>query len=236
MPSPASGLAPAAASSTPQSSTSGLAPAAASSTPQRFEGEGGWALSGPPLPPRLLAPGSAAALPQPYQPPQSPPPTATRPASIGARPSAAVPAALVEAAKSAASGTPGAARPSSAGSASSAATPSAPSSTPQGLLEAGGFESIFGLMMLSNAALGLKMPITPTLPILPGLAGMSARNTLRPMGPMQQVAIESRATAAGEAIVNPLSLIAQGPGHPNYPPGIPTWYAMRKMMPGPGGI
>lgn len=91
-------------------------------------------------------------------------------------------------------------------------------------------------MLLSNAALGLKMPITPTLPILPGLAGMSARNTLHPMGPMQQVAIESRATAAGEAIVNPLSMTAQGPEHPNYPPGIPMWYAMRKLMTGPGGI
>ena len=227
------------------SSGSTVAPLASSSSTQRLEGEGGWALSGPPLPPRLLAPGSAAALPQPYQPAQSPPPTISRAASIGARPSAAAPAGFVEAASAALGrsgyaaglpGAPGAARPSSAGSASLATASSALPSTPQGLLGTGGFESIFGLMLLSNAALGLKMPITPTLPILPGLAGMSARNTLHPMGPMQQVAIESRATAAGEAIVNPLSFNPQGPENPAYPPGVPMWYAMRKLMTGPGGI
>ena len=103
-------------------------------------------------------------------------------------------------------------------------------STPQQLVQAGGFESLFGLMLLSNAALGLKLPILPTVPALPGVAGMSARNSLNPLGPTQQVAMQARSTAAAEAIADPMSLIAEGPGHPNYPPALPAWYVMQGMM------
>ena len=73
---------------------------------------------------------------------------------------------------------------------------------------------------------------------MPGLAGMSARNTLHPMGPMQQVAMQARSTAAAEALVSPMQLLAQGPEHPNYEPAVPFWYVWRKLGIGglPGGI
>ena len=108
--------------------------------------------------------------------------------------------------------------------------------SPQALLGQGGFETIFGLMLLSNAAMGIKMPITPNLPIVPGLPGMSVRNTLNPLGPMQQVTMQARSTAAAESLFNPMNLIPEGEQHPNYMPAPPMWYVLRNMMSGPGGL
>ena len=170
--------------------------------------------------------------------------------ALATRPVAAIPAAGYPAAALAAAGVvpSNAAAPSAAASAlaaagavpsAAAAAPSAAAapteSTKKQLPLSDGktipFSSMFSMMLMSNAAMALKMPVLPSVPTLPGLPGAAARNSMRPLGPLHWIGAQARATSAAESLVEPDALLPQRAPQAAAQTAPPLWRVYRAIAP-----
>jgi len=156
-------------------------------------------------------------------------------AAAGVVPSTAAAPSAAAAALAAARAMPSAAAaaPSVAAAPSAAAAPS--ESTKKQLPLSDGktipFSSMFSMMLMSNAAMALKMPVLPSVPTLPGLPGAAARNSMRPLGPLHWIGAQARATSAAESLVEPDALLPQRAPQAAAQTAPPLWRVYRAIAP-----
>ena len=93
------------------------------------------------------------------------------------------------------------------------------------------FSSMFSMMLMSNAAMALKMPVLPSVPTLPGLPGAAARNSMRPLGPLHWIGAQARATSAAESLVEPDALLPQRAPQAAAQTAPPLWRVYRAIAP-----
>ena len=153
-------------------------------------------------------------------------------AAAGVVPSTAAAPSAAAAALAAARAVPSAA----AAAPSAAALPAAPTeSTKKQLPLSDGktipFSSMFSMMLMSNAAMALKMPVLPSVPTLPGLPGAAARNSMRPLGPLHWIGAQARATSAAESLVEPDALLPQRAPQAAAQTAPPLWRVYRAIAP-----
>ena len=107
----------------------------------------------------------------------------------------------------------------------------------------GMYQNFLGMMFMQPGAVGMGLPLVPSLPMLDGLPGMSVRRAGSYFGPHWDAQVTARSTAAAEALVEPLGLLPQNTEHPSYPPGVPlrfgfstTYPQVAQAMGGPAGF
>ena len=157
-------------------------------------------------------------------------------AAAGVVPSTAAAPSAAAAALAAARAVPSAAAaaPSAAAAAPSAAAAPTESTKKQLPLSDGKtipFSSMFSMMLMSNAAMALKMPVLPSVPTLPGLPGAAARNSMRPLGPLHWIGAQARATSAAESLVEPDALLPQRAPQAAAQTAPPLWRVYRAIAP-----
>jgi hypothetical protein len=165
--------------------------------------------------------------------------------ALATRPVAAIPAAgypgaalaaagvvpSTAAAPSAATAALAAARSAAAPSAAAAPTESTKKQLPLSDGKTIPFSSMFSMMLMSNAAMALKMPVLPSVPTLPGLPGAAARNSMRPLGPLHWIGAQARATSAAESLVEPDALLPQRAPQAAAQTAPPLWRVYRAIAP-----